>query len=276
MQPISRLLMLALISATTLIGCNKEESTTDQTKSTAAVTTNVAAKVKKSIQGTFVNSNMGDTHCSISVVDRNKRIDLSAGMNICSDDSIKVGKNYEFIYEEVEVPDCDECQGNQDCYIKCKKTRKEELITSAKLIGGSDAPRVDQKTVVPKTDAATLQSVLQGAAELASVPLSAGSTNQDWNELKKRYPSVKWKSDAMGDGGVVNFDQGFTLEATGARSMILQTTVRLQTGFPDSTRSLLTTLPSVGKTLLTLCDSESMASSYRCLWLSHAGTAVRR
>ena len=153
--------MIALLTATTLIGCNKQENTTEKTKSTAAVTTNVTAAVKKSIQGTLVTSNMGDTHCSISVVDGNKKeIQLSASMNICDDDSIKVGKNYVFIYEEVEVGDCDECQGNVDCISKCKKTRKEELITSARLIGGSDVPPVDQKTVVPKTDAAAAARAL--------------------------------------------------------------------------------------------------------------------
>ena len=83
MQLRSRLLMIALLTATTLIGCNKQENTTEQTKSTAVVTTNVTAAVKKSIQGTLVTSNMGDTHCSISVVDGNKKeIQLSASMNI--------------------------------------------------------------------------------------------------------------------------------------------------------------------------------------------------
>ena len=33
-----------------------------------------------------------------------------------------------------EVADCDECEGSQDCFSKCKKTRKEEQIDSAELV----------------------------------------------------------------------------------------------------------------------------------------------
>jgi hypothetical protein len=86
------------------------------------------------IIGEFVESNQGDTSCGLSILDSNKKqIDLSATFNICDDTNIKKGSVYKFTYTVLEIDDCD-CQGNDDCQLKCKKKSRVELIDSAVLV----------------------------------------------------------------------------------------------------------------------------------------------
>ena len=86
------------------------------------------------IIGEFVESNQGDTSCGLSILDSNKKqIDLSATLNICDDTNIKKGSVYKFTYTVLEIDDCD-CQGNDDCQLKCKKKSRVELIDSAVLV----------------------------------------------------------------------------------------------------------------------------------------------
>ena len=77
----------------------------------------------------------GDTGCSLKILDEKKQETfLTASFEICNDAKITKWNIYKFTYKVFEVADCDECEGSQDCFSKCKKTRKEEQIDSAELV----------------------------------------------------------------------------------------------------------------------------------------------
>ena len=125
---------IMFIALVTLNGCSKQDSKTASPKTEPAPVQVVIPKVPKTVIGEFVESNQGDYNCGLSILDNDKKqIDLSATFTICDDTKIKKGSIYKFTYIEVVSADCD-CQGNSDCDLKCKKTRKEEKIDSAELV----------------------------------------------------------------------------------------------------------------------------------------------
>ena len=128
---ITSIIFVALV---TLNGCSKDEK---QVNAANAATTpvQVVTSVEPPVIGEFVESNLGDTACSLKILDEKKQETfLTASFEICDDTKITKGNIYKFTYKVFEVADCDECEGNQDCFSKCKKTRKEELIDNVELV----------------------------------------------------------------------------------------------------------------------------------------------
>ena len=134
MKFILSIVLIIFAAVVTLNGCSKQDSKADSPKTEPAPVQVVIPKAAKTVIGEFVESNQGDYSCGLSILDSDKKqIDLSATLTMCDDAKIKKGSIYKFTYIEVDIADCD-CQGNSDCDLKCKKTRKEERIDSAELV----------------------------------------------------------------------------------------------------------------------------------------------
>ncbi len=130
------IVLIIFAAVVTLNGCSKQDSKTasPKTEPAPAPVQVVIPKVPKTVTGEFVESSQGDYVCGLLILDSDKKqIELSATFTICDDAKIKKGSIYKFTYIEANIPDCD-CQGNFDCDLKCKKTRKEERIDSAELV----------------------------------------------------------------------------------------------------------------------------------------------
>ena len=126
---------IIFVAVVTLNGCSKDEKKVNDANA-ATTPVQVVTSVEPPVIGEFVESNEGDTGCSLKILDEKKQETfLTARYDICDNTNIKKGSVYKFTYKVFEVADCDdECQGSQDCFSKCKKTRKEEQIDSAELV----------------------------------------------------------------------------------------------------------------------------------------------
>lgn len=124
---------IIFVAVVTLNGCSKDEKKVNAAN--AATPVQVVTLNTPPVIGEFVESNQGDTACSLKILGVNQQETfLTASFDICDNTNIKKGKVYKFTYKVFEVADCDECEGSQDCFSKCKKTRKEEQIDSAELV----------------------------------------------------------------------------------------------------------------------------------------------
>lgn len=84
--------------------------------------------------GKLISADQGDESCGLKIFGQDKKeIELSATFDLCDDDKFKVDKTYKFKFGVAEFPNC-ECQGNEECNSKCKKTIKRTVIVSGVLV----------------------------------------------------------------------------------------------------------------------------------------------
>ena len=127
---------IIFVAVVTLNGCSKDEKQVNDANA-ATTPVQVVTPITPPIIGEFVESiQEEDFPCIVKILGVNKQETfLTARYDICDNTNIKKGSVYKFTYKVFEVADCDdECQGSQDCFSKCKKTRKEEQIDSAELV----------------------------------------------------------------------------------------------------------------------------------------------